>query len=55
MAVIEVAKVKPQQVDKRSLYATVCYYYPQYKLSEVEALAHRDVNLLAKHCKKNES
>lgn len=48
MAEIRVQKVTPdyKKLDKRELYATVCYYYPQYTLQEVQALPGRDVQLL---------
>lgn len=32
--------------DNRTLYATVCFYYPQYKLEDVEQMPYRDVALL---------
>lgn len=46
MAEIEVAKAPKKQASKRELYAQVCYYYPQYTLSEVEKLPQRDITLL---------
>ncbi len=56
------ARVKVQQaasdksgVSKRELYATVCYYYPQYKLSEVQSLPARDIQLLLKTAKRLEA
>lgn len=32
--------------SNRRTYALVCYYYPQYKLEDVEQMPARDVNLL---------
>lgn len=47
------ATVKAQRVSsgggefkKRDLYATVCYYYPQYTLKQAALLKARDLNLL---------
>lgn len=34
------------KVNKRKLYAKICYYYPQYKLAEVARLPFRDIQLL---------
>ncbi len=48
MALIKPQKVVQEQkkITKRELYATVCYYYPQYTLKDVEAMTSRDVWLL---------
>lgn len=48
MAEIAVKKVqsKDRAYKKRDLYATVCYYYPQYTLQQVQKLPARDVQLL---------
>lgn len=47
------ARIRPKAVtpsdkglSKRELYATVCLYYPQYKLSDVQNMPYRDVKLL---------
>lgn len=32
--------------SNRQTYALVCYFYPQYKLEDVEQMPARDVNLL---------
>jgi len=48
MAEIEVAKIPKKEATKRSLYARVCYFYPQYKLKEVADMPQRDVLLLLK-------
>lgn len=47
------AIIKPQQItstkeksSKRQLYATVCYFYPQYTLQQVRDMPNRDVRLL---------
>lgn len=34
--------------ENRTLYATIAFYYPQYKLQDVEKLPYRDVVLLLK-------
>lgn len=56
------ARVRPQTVvsskaklSKRELYATVCYFYPQYTLKQVEQLPARDVQLLLNTAKKQEA
>ena len=36
------------RLQKRELYAQVCYYYPQYTLKGVARLPYRDVLLLLK-------
>lgn len=38
--------VKNQKTKNRDLWATVCYYYPQYTLQEASKLSVRDINLL---------
>lgn len=48
MAEIEVAKIPKKEATKRSLYARVCYFYPQYTLKEVADMPQRDVLLLLK-------
>ena len=56
------ATIRPKQVttsggglSKREVYATVCFYYPQYKLSEVQSLPARDIQLLLKTARKLEA
>lgn len=48
MAEIRVQKVTPdyKKRSRRELYATVCFYYPQYRLDEVQKLPARDIQLL---------
>lgn len=48
MAEIEVQKVPDKKASKRELYARVCYFYPQYKLDDVQNMPNRDVTLLLK-------
>lgn len=48
MAEIEVAKIPKKDATKRSLYARVCYFYPQYNLQQAQALPQRDILLLLK-------
>lgn len=55
MAKIEVAKIPVKQGTKRDLYAMVCYFYPQYKLSEVAKMPARDLFLLIKTAQKMEA
>lgn len=57
MARIKVAKVEAsiKRMSKRELYATVCYYYPQYKLEDAQALPGRDLILLIKTANKREA
>lgn len=48
MAEIEVQRVNDETTkgSKRQLYARVCFFYPQYKLQDVEKMPQRDVSLL---------
>lgn len=57
MARVKVQRVTPsnQGVSKRELYATVCYYFPAYKLTDVQELPARDVKLLLETVKKLEA
>jgi vancomycin permeability regulator SanA len=58
MARIKVQAVKPSKaklLQKRELYATVCYFYPQYTLVEVQKLPYRDVQLLLKVAREQEA
>ena len=48
MAEIEVQKIPAKESRKRELYARVCYFYPQYKLEDVQKMPNRDVMLLLK-------
>lgn len=51
---VEVQSVHDVQVEStnsafgenRTLYANVCFHYPQYTLQDVEAMPYRDVVLL---------
>lgn len=44
-----VAEATPPALgENRRLYATVAYYFPQYKLEEIEEMPARDVVLLLK-------
>lgn len=36
----------PALGENRRLYATIAYYFPQYKLQDVEEMPYRDVVLL---------
>lgn len=57
MANIRVQKAvsEKSKLSKRELYATVCYFFPQYKLKEVQALPARDVWLLLKVAQRQEA
>lgn len=46
MARVEVQRVPQKRTAKREIYATVCYYYPQYSLKQAEKLSARDIKLL---------
>lgn len=46
MADITVQKVERSKSSKRELYARVCFYYPQYTLTDVQQMPNRDVSLL---------
>lgn len=54
MADIQVKRVESsgKKTSLRELYATVCYYFPQYTLKDAEQLSARDFNLLLKMGKK---
>lgn len=52
MAVVKAAKVPTQKLSKRELYATVCYYYPNYDLRKAQKLPARDISLLVKTAQK---
>lgn len=40
------------QTSKRELWATICYYYPQYTLKEASKLPARDIKLLLRVAEK---
>lgn len=52
MARIRVQKAQSQasssSLNKREIYATLCYYFPQYTLKEAAELPFRDVQLLVR-------
>lgn len=43
------------QTSKRELWATVCYYYPQYTLAEASKLSARDIKLLLRVAEKQKA
>lgn len=57
MAKVKVQKVtsKGSSLSKRELYATVCYFYPQYTLKQVAKLPARDIKLLIKTAQKQQA
>ena len=58
MARIEIQKPEHTSTSsdgKRELYATVCYFYPQYTLKEVQNLPARDIHLLINIAQKYKS
>lgn len=53
MARIKVQQLPQQKrLTRRELYATVCWYYPQYKLQDVQDMPARDVMLLLRVARK---
>jgi hypothetical protein len=53
MADIKVQKIEgvtssSVQLSNRKLYATLCYYYPQYKLQDAADMPARDLSLLVR-------
>ena len=57
MARIRAQSVAAEQprTSLRELYATVCYYYPQYKLDEVQRMPARNIYLLIRTAMKIEA
>lgn len=53
MARVRVKRVPSQEpkINKRELFALLCYYYPQYTLKEASLLPYRDINLLIRIAK----
>ena len=51
--------IRPQRGNKaesnRTLWATICYYYPQYTLEEASRLPIRDIRLLLNTAKRQEA
>ncbi len=47
--------VKEREVSNREIWASVCYYYPQYTLEEASHLRNRDINTLLKVAKRLEA
>ena len=43
------------KLKNRELWATICYYYPQYTLQEASKLTVRDIKLLLKTAEKIEA
>ena len=43
------------KTTNRELWATICYYYPQYTLQEASQLSIRDIKLLLKTAEKLEA
>lgn len=41
--------------ENRQIYATIAYYFPQYKLKEIERLPYRDVLLLLRTAQRIEA
>lgn len=58
MARVQVQRVdggKSNKLSKRELYATVCYYYPQYKLKDAQKMSARNLKLLLDTAQKQEA
>lgn len=51
---IKAKSIHPQgsKTSKRELWATICYYYPQYTLQEASKLSVRDIKLLLRVAEK---
>lgn len=47
--------VKNKEVHKREIWASICYYYPQYTLKEASLLSQRDIVLLLSTARKLEA
>ena len=43
------------KTTKRELWATICYYYPQYDLQKASQLSLRDIKLLLRIAKQKEA
>lgn len=50
-----IRKEQSQKATNRELWATICYYYPQYTLEEASRLSIRDIKLLLKIAEKLEA
>lgn len=55
MSIIKVKNPPVKVANKRDVYATVCYYFPQYTLKDAQNLSARDVQLLIKTAQKMEA
>lgn len=50
-----IRKEQSYKATNRELWATICYYYPQYTLEEASRLSIRDIKLLLKIAEKLEA
>ena len=50
-----IRQFKEREVSNRELWASICYYYPQYTLKEASQLTARDIRLLLKTAKRLEA
>lgn len=50
-----IRKEQSHTATNRELWATICYYYPQYTLEEASRLSIRDIKLLLKIAEKLEA
>lgn len=57
MARIRAKKVPSQasSIKKRVVFATLCYYYPQYTLKDAAEMPYRNIDLLIKTAQKIEA
>lgn len=55
ISVKPVRPVKAQKTSNRELWATICYYYPQYTLEDAKKLSVRDIRLLLRIADKKEA
>lgn len=50
-----ICPIKDKEVRKREIWASICYYYPQYTLKEASLLSKRDIQLLLSTAQKLEA
>lgn len=48
-------QARKEEVSKREVWASICYYYPQYTLKEASLLPSRDIKLLLKTARRLEA
>ena len=48
-------KTRSREATNRDIWASICYYYPQYTLREASQLSSRDIRLLLATAKRLEA